>query len=297
MRAVLAPVVLLAALTAGCASSGGGSDSGSSSDAAGSVADERLIDGGGDQPASAGARRTAVTTAAVISTGSVELHGEDVTDARFDVLAVVDRYAGEVAQEETATSDDGELAHARLVLRVPSADFGKAMTDLEGVAELDSSSRGSEDVTTQVIDNDVRIRAQARGLRRVEKLLDRAENLTEIVAIEATLTKRQANLDSLKSQQAYLADQTTLATITVNIEHRGPATGAEDDDSGFLAGLDTGWHGVTTFVGGVATTFGLLLPFALLFTLVGTPVWLASRAVRRRRTAALAVRSSGTDAA
>ena len=251
-------------------------------------------DASADRPAPGGARRTAVATAAVISTGSVELHGKDVTDARLDVLAVVDRYAGEVAQEETATNDDGELAHARLVLRVPSADFGKAMTDLEGVAELDSSSRGSEDVTTQVIDNHVRIRAQARGLRRVEKLLDRAEDLSEIVAIEATLTKRQANLDSLKSQQAYLADQTSLATITVNIEHRGAATGAEDDDSGFLAGLASGWHGVTAFVGGVATTFGLLLPFAVLFALVGTPVWLASRAVRRRRTAALAVRSDGT---
>jgi hypothetical protein len=118
MRAVLAPVVLLAALTAGCASSG--TSGGGSSDSADSVAA-----GDADPTApDAGARRTAVTTEAVISTGSVELHGKDVTDARFDVLAVVDRYAGEVAQEETATSEDGKLAHARLVLRVPSADFG-----------------------------------------------------------------------------------------------------------------------------------------------------------------------------
>ena len=294
MRAVLAPVVLLAALTAGCAS--GGSDGGSSPDAAGSVAAENA-DGSADRAAPGGARRTAVTTEAVISTGSVELHGEDVTDARLDVLAVVDRYAGEVAQEETGTDDDGELAHARLVLRVPSADFGKAMTDLEGVAELDSSTRGSEDVTTQVIDNRVRIRAQARGLRRVEKLLDRADSLSEIIAIEATLTRRQADLDSLKSQQAYLADQTTLATITVTIEHGGAAGSRDENVSGFLAGLTSGWHGVTAFVGGVATTFGLLLPFALLVGLVGTPVWLATRAVRRRRTAALAVRSGGTDPA
>ena len=295
MRAVLAPVVLLAALTAGCASDGG-SDSDSSSDAAGSVTAESA-DGSGDRPASGGARRTAVTTEAMIFTGTVELHGKDVTDARLDVLEVMDRYAGEVAQEETGTDDDGELAHARLVLRVPSADFGKAMTDLEGVAELDSSSRGSEDVTTQVIDNHVRVRAQARGLRRVEKLLDRADNLSEIVAIEATLTRRQADLDSLKSQQAYLADRTTLATITVTIEHRGAAGSSDESVSGFLAGLASGWHGVTTFVSGVLTTFGLLLPFALLVGLVGTPLWLATRAVRRRRTAALTVRSGGTDPA
>jgi hypothetical protein len=255
-------------------------------------------EGGADRAApDDGARRTAVKTQAVIATGTVELHGDDVADARLDVLTVVDRYRGEVAEEETATADDGDLAHARLVLRVPSADFGEAMDDLEGVAELDSSSRGSDDVTTEVIDNDVRIRAQARGLRRVEKLLDRAHDLAEIIAIEATLTRRQANLDSLKSQQAYLADQTTLATITVNIERREEAAGTDGDDAGFLAGLADGWHGVTAFVGGTAMVLGLLLPFALLFGLVGTPIWLASRAVRRRRTPEVAVGPGGPDPA
>jgi len=293
MRAALAPVLLLVALTAGCASSGD-SDGGSSDDAAGSVAAESGADLAAPDDA---ARRTTVRTQAVISTGTVELHGDDVADARLDVLTVVDRYRGEVAAEETATADDGDLAHARLVLRVPSADFGEAMSDLEGVADLDSSSRGSEDVTTEVIDNDARIRAQARGLRRVEQLLDRAEDLAEIIAIEATLTRRQANLDSLKSQQAYLADQTRLATITVNIERRD-RTGTDDgDDQGFLAGLADGWHGVTAFVSGTAMVLGLLLPFALLFGLVGTPIWLATRAVRRRRTPEVAIGPDAPDPA
>ena len=177
------------------------------------MADERLIDGGGDQPASAGARRTAVTTAAVISTGSVELHGKDVTDARFDVLAVVDRYAGEVAQEETATSDDGELAHARLVLRVPSADFGKAMTDLEGVAELDSPPRlrGRHDAGDRQrrADPGAGARTASGGEAprpRREPHRDRRDR--------GDIDQAPGHLDSLKSQQAYLADQTTLATIT-----------------------------------------------------------------------------------
>ena len=282
MRADLASVLLLAALTAGCASSG---DSDGGSSAASVETDRAVVAEGGDaapDTAREGARRTEVKTQAVISTGSVELHGKDVAEARLDVLAINDRHRGEVAQEETATAEDGDLTHARLVLRVPSADFGEAMTDLEGVAELDRSSHGSDDVTTQVIDNGVRIRAQTRGLRRVEQLLDRAENLAEVVAIEETLTRRQADLDSLKSQQAYLADQTSLATITVNIE-RSEAAPDDRDGHGFLAGLAAGWHGLTTFVTGAATALGLLLPFVLLVGVVGTPLWLATRAVRRRR--------------
>ena len=71
----------------------------------------------------------------------------------------------------------------------------------------------------------------------------------------------------------------------MNIERSEAAADADDREAhGFLAGLSDGWHGLTTFVTGAATALGLLLPFALLFGLVGTPLWLASRVVRRRRT-------------
>ena len=66
------------------------------------------------------------------------------------------------------------MTRSRMVLRIPVEDFDTAMAALEKVAQLESSSRNSEDVTTEVIDTKVRIRAQAESLRRVEVLLARA---------------------------------------------------------------------------------------------------------------------------
>ena len=121
---------------------------------------------------------------------------------------VVDATGGEVTEEQTDTDEKGNAVYARLVLRVPVGRFGDAMTALEGVADLRGSDRSSEDVSTQVIDTDVRVRAQEASLRRVEQLLARAQGLKDIIWIEAQLTSRQAELDSLKGQQAWLADQT-----------------------------------------------------------------------------------------
>ena len=105
-----------------------------------------------------------------------------------------------------------------------------------GWAQLSSASRNSEDVTTEVIDTDVRIRAQTKSLRRVELLLARAQSIRDIVAIEAQLTRRQADLDSLKQRQAYLADQTSMSTVTVYLERtRVKAAPKKDDGSGFVA--------------------------------------------------------------
>lgn len=286
MRAtvVLAPALLLAALVSAC---GGGGDSGSSGDSAGGSDVPEAASGsdaGRDLSAPA-ARRTAVRTEAVIYTASVELHAEDVAEARLDVLAVVDRYGGEVAEEETASGEEDRLAHARMVLRVPSEVYPEARKDIEEVAGFGSSRGGREDVTTQVIDNEARIRAQAKGVRRLERLIGQAEDLSEVIALENQLTRRQADLDSLRSQQAWLSDQTALATITVNID-ADPVATYEEDQRGFVSGLEDGWHGLQVFVTGMLTVLGALLPFALLAALVGVPGWLATRVVRRRRTPA-----------
>jgi hypothetical protein len=229
---------------------------------------------------------TRVAERAVISTATISLHSDDVAAAMFDVQKVVDEYHGEIADEKTEGGE--EARRSRLVIRVPSGGFDEAIADLKTVGEVQSSTRRSEDVTTTVIDNAARIRAQEESLLRVEVLLGRASSIRDIVAIESQLTRRQADLDSLKSQQAFLADQTSLSTITVHIERTPkPAPKEKDpdtDDSGFFAGLADGWDALTRFGTGLATVAGALLPFALLFGLLGVPAWLVARRLGRRRT-------------
>ena len=217
---------------------------------------------------------------AIISTGVISLLDKDVAGARFDVQKIVDTHGGEVAEEKTRTDDDGAISQSRLVVRVPAAEFDVTMEELEEVAELESSNRSSEDVTTTVIDNEVRIRAQTESLRRIETLLARARTIRDIVNIESQLTRRQADLDSLKQQQAYLADQTSLSTITVFLEQKPEPTKKKveaEDAAGFLAGLSSGWGALKTLTTGVTTVVGALLPFTLLLLLVGVPAWLLLR--------------------
>jgi hypothetical protein len=238
-----------------------------------------------DGSATSSAPGTQVAQRAVISTATISLRSDDVAAAMFDVQRVVDEYDGEIADEKT---DGGEEAvRSRLVLRVPSDDFDSAIADLKKLGQVVSSTRNAEDVTTTVIDNAARIRAQEESLRRVEVLLGRATSIRDIVAIESQLTRRQADLDSLKSQQAFLADQTSLSTITVHIERTPkaePQAKPDRDDAGFLAGLDGGWDALTGLGTGLATVAGAVLPFAILFGLLGVPAWLVARRLTRRRT-------------
>lgn len=246
-----------------------------------------LSSGAGQAEDVAASLDTPAREPALISTGTVSLRADDVADTRFDVQKVADRYQGQITDSETRTDEDGEVRDARLVLRVPATEFTEAMDELEKVADLESSTSATDDVTTQVVDTAVRIRVQRASIARIEELLQRAGSIRDVVAVESQLTKRQERLNSLLRQQAYLGDQTSMSTITVHVQRtRADGAAEPEDEAGFVAGLRAGWEGLTAMTVALATVTGAVLPFAVLALLLGLPLWFLLRpAVRRRRTA------------
>lgn len=221
--------------------------------------------------------RPAVMQRAVISHGSLEMVARDVARAREDVLRVLGRWDGQVANEETGSDRRGRMSSVSLELRVPSPDFEQAMSQLSAVARTTHQQVSSQDVTTQVIDVNARVRAKEDAIRRIEQLLAHAKSLGQIIAIETDLGNRQAELDSLKQQQAWLADQTSLSTIDVSISRRVPPPVQPHHDNGFLAGLASGWHALGAAAVAVLTVVGAVLPFALVLGVVAVPLWLVWR--------------------
>ena len=216
----------------------------------------------------------------LIKTGNVALRSDDVPAARFDVGKVLDSHGGEVAEESTQADDDGNAERVRLVLRVPVAEFDATMTGLKGVADLIDVTTNTQDVSTEVIDNEVRVALQKRSIQRISVLLDNAADLRDIVSIERELSQREADLGSLEKRQTFLADQTAMATITLSIEpprEQKEETAPEDEKTGFLAGLDGGWNALTDVTTGLLTVGGAVLPFALVLLLVGIPARLLVR--------------------
>lgn len=310
---LLALVAVLLVLAA-CSSSGGDGDGAD----AGKVAPGELEDVAGEAPADRDAERFALDGQAemadsvddlsanlalqnesapdnavdrrIIAKGNVSLESDDVARTVFHVEEVADAHLGEVTERETTTNDDGDISTARLLLRIPVASFDKAFTGLEEVtgADLKSSNTGKEDVTTKVIDTQVRIRAQRRSLLRVEALFDRAQSISDIIRIESQVSRRQADLESLERRLSYLQDQTSMSTISVNISlppKEKKKDGKKDEkpeEAGFFAGLEDGWNALKDFGTETATVTGKVLPFAGVLLVLGIPVLLLVRRFWRR---------------
>ena len=112
--------------------------------------------------------------------------------------------------------------------------------------------------------------------------------MSSVIRLESEIARREADLASLRAQQDYLEDQTSLSTIdlTLRAEEPEPKPAPEKDeleDAGFLAGLSGGWNALLDVLVVAATVVGALLPFALVAALVGLPLALWLRATRRQR--------------
>jgi hypothetical protein len=59
-----------------------------------------------------------------------------------------------------------------------------------------------------------------------------------------------------------------------------------DDHTGFLAGLSGGWKALRSFLVGLSTVAGALLPWLVLALVLAVPGWPLVRRLRRRQAAA-----------
>ena len=274
------------ALLAGC--TGSGDEAAMSADAGGASSDSAQVEGLA-APADPAAAPPDTTLARVDPVGSAVIRTAELGVRVDDVRAAADA-AGRLAREagggvELERTDAGDTANAELRLRVPPERFDEVLSRLAGLGDERSRSMSTEEVGDELVDLDSRLATQRASVERVRALLAEASNLGEVVQIEAELTRRTADLESLQARRAALGEQVALSTIalTLDSEEGEVVAGAP----GFLDGLRGGWEALVAAARVLATVTGALLPF-LPFVLLGA--WLTLK-LRRRRPAPAAMTS------
>jgi hypothetical protein len=126
------------------------------------------------------------------------------------------RAAGGYVEERTDSSDGS----ASLTLRLPAAALAPALTSLEELGHVTGRNVSSEDVTDRYVDADARTRALVALRDRLQGLLEKAQNVQDILAIEKELGRIQGELESLQARLQALKGQVDLATIQVHLSRR-----------------------------------------------------------------------------
>lgn len=271
-------VAVLALVGGMAACSGGASDSSADADLG--------TEGGMVAEEGAPAADSTVTDAdrQVIVTGSLTVVVDDALEAADSAAQIVEAAGGRVDERSEQAPVADQPASAYLTVRIPAGVLTDTLDELRELGEARHLSLTRQDVTLEVTDLDARIQALEVSIDRLQALMSQAGSVADLLAAENALTERQAELDSLRAQRSYLAEQVALSTIYLSLLPE--ATTPEPAPGGFWGGVQTGWAALVTFFNRVVVVLGILLPWVALAGIVLGIVFLVLRRRPKPRPAA-----------
>lgn len=102
-------------------------------------------------------------------------------------------------------------------VRIPAEKVDEFVHQVSGVTNVVSSSRSVEDITLAYSDTEGRVNALKTEEARLLELMERAENMSDLLEIEARLTEVRYQLERYTSQLRRYDNQVDYATISLSI--------------------------------------------------------------------------------
>lgn len=138
----------------------------------------------------------------------------------------------------------------------------------------------AHDVTAASVDLDARIKALEVSVNRLSEIMAESGSMTDLLAVESELSRRQAELDSLRAQKAALDEAVALSTVTIYLSEEQAPTVVQTE--GFLGGLQAGWATFLSILAVAVTAVGFALPFLAVLVIVALVILVILQRIARR---------------
>lgn len=274
-------LALLLSLSACGSSSGGTANSAAAGDAS---ADNGWAEAAMDAADTAGgADFSAVRrNAKLILNADLSLETQDFEKSAADIEKMTAEAGGYI--ESSGTYGDTGSRSANYTLRVPQEKFEQFYAQLGENMHVVSRSRSSEDVTEQYTDIETRLATLQTKHERLLSLLEKADKMEDIIALENALADCEYEIDSLTGSKRHYDDLVGFSTFYINLREVQTLT-ATADGTGFGAQLTqaakTGARGLADVVRGTILGVVMFWP-AVILVIAGTA---AGVILHRRRKA------------
>ena len=218
----------------------------------------------------------------VIKQGQLSLEVEDYAKSFKRMKGMVRKYNGYIADQ--LQNNSTHQTSNSLTIRVPNGKYEGLFEDLaEEAKRIESKKTTTTDVGLTFVDLEARLKAKRAVEARYLDLLNRAQNIKEILKVEGQVRVIQEEIEAAQSRLLHLQDQVQYSTIRLTLYQLHPvelvAETAPTFWDQFSGGLGNGWKGILVLFIGLANVWPILLIGALVFFLI-------RRSLRKRKTAA-----------
>jgi hypothetical protein len=111
-----------------------------------------------------------------------------------------------------------EVPEANMTIRVPSERLDEALEKVKAdVVDVTYENRSGQDVTSQYVDLQSRLKAKQEAEKNLLKIMDTATNAEDVLAIYMQVQNIQTEIESLKGQIQYYEESAALSAISIRL--------------------------------------------------------------------------------
>lgn len=151
----------------------------------------------------------------VVRYGNISLEVSDAEASLKSITELISANGGYLSGSSRYGQDDQLYVSA--TFRVPATSFDSVMTALREQGDVLSEDVSSYEVTMQLVDLEARLKNLRASETAFLALLDRASSVSDVVAVQAELSRIQGDIESFEAQRAALADQVEMSSINVSL--------------------------------------------------------------------------------
>jgi hypothetical protein len=220
----------------------------------------------------------------VVRTGRLTLQvaNGSFSDKLDELGTVVRLYKGYVSGSDSQTPESGGLRIATITYQIPSESFDDALTRIRRLGTMQSINLTGQDVSSQYVDLQARLKVQEQQRDFYLSLLAQAKTTQDLITIRNQLAPVLDQIERLKGQIGYLEHATTYATLSVTLREAAAGAQPASDGWGFQSSLLQAARLFVNTLNWVVIAIGAAGPFLLL----GIPLFLLIWRRRPRRAVA-----------
>jgi hypothetical protein len=163
----------------------------------------------------------------IIRDADLTIEVNSTTEAQQRVTSIAESNGGFVVTSEAKQKENSDPAKRtldiKLIIRVPSTQFNSALQQIESLAtNMPQRNVSGQDVTEEFIDLEARIKTQKALELQFLEIMKKANKVEDALEVQRQIADVRTEIEKLEGRKNFLANRSSLSTITVNIQTPTP---------------------------------------------------------------------------
>ena len=163
----------------------------------------------------------------IIRNADITIEVPSTVEAQHQVTSIAESHDGFVVTSEAKQRESNDPAQRtleiKLVVRVPSNQFGRAFDEIKKLAgNTPAEQVTSQDVTEDFIDLEARIKTQKALEVQFLEIMRQANKIADALEVQRQIAEVRTEIEKLEGRKRFLENRSSLSTINVNIQTPKP---------------------------------------------------------------------------